>query len=69
MRNMPPPPWPGQRQGVCIVEGGSIWDSGLTGSSMCHKPFETVHDLHRYLRGGFVADPNHYANISKFIAM
>ena len=49
MRNIPPP----RGQGVCNIDGGSIWDSRLPGTSMCHGPFESVHDFHRYLRGGF----------------
>jgi thiamine kinase-like enzyme len=65
MRNIPPP----RGQGVCNIDGGSIWDSWLPGTSMCHGPFESVHDFHRYLRGGFNADPNHYPEVSELIAL
>ena len=67
MRNIPPPR--GQGQGVCNVDGGPIWDSRMPGTSMCHGPFESVHDFHIYLRGGFNADPNHYPEVSELIAL
>ncbi|TVY34260.1 hypothetical protein LSUB1_G006966 [Lachnellula subtilissima] len=67
MRNIPPPR--GQTQGICNVDGGPIWDSRLPGTSMCHEPFESVHDFHKHLRGGFDADPNHYDEVSKLIAL
>lgn len=69
MRNIPPPPRQGQRQGVCNVDGGSVWDSRLAGTSMYHGPFESVHDFHRYLRGGLDADLNHYSDVSELIAL
>ena len=69
MRNIPSRRGEGQRQGVRNVDGGSIWDSRLPGTSMCHGPFESVHDFHRYLRGGFNADPNHYPEVSELIAL
>jgi aminoglycoside phosphotransferase len=65
MRKICPP----QGQGVSNVDGGPIWDCRLPGSSMCHGPFESVHDFHRFLRGGFDADPNHYPEVSELIAL
>lgn len=44
MQNIPPPPRQQQKQGVCNVDGGPIWDCRLPGKSMCHGPFESVHD-------------------------
>lgn len=67
MRSIPPPQ--GQKPGVCNVHGGSIWDSRLPGTSMRHGPWESVHEFHKYLRGGFEADPNHYPEVSNLIAL
>jgi hypothetical protein len=69
MRNIPPPPRQAQRQGVCNVDGGSIWDSRLYGTSMWHGPFGGIHDFHLYLRGGFNASPNYRPDISELIAL
>jgi RIO-like serine/threonine protein kinase len=36
---------------------------------MCHGPFQSVHDFHRYLRGAFDEDSNHYPEVSKLIVL
>ena len=69
MRNIPPPPRQQQKQGVCNVDGGPIWDCRLPGKSMCHGPFESVHDFHRHLRGGLDADPNAFPEFNKLVAL
>lgn len=56
-------------QGVSNVDGGPIWDCRLPGSTMCHGPFETIPEFHKYLRGGFEADPNHYPEVTELIAL
>jgi hypothetical protein len=68
-RNIPPPPRQQQKQGVCNVDGGPIWDCRLPGKSMCHGPFESVHDFHRHLRGGLDADPNALPEFSRLVAL
>lgn len=65
MRSIPSP----RGQGVSNVDGGPIWDCRLPGRSMCHGPFESVHDFHRFLRGGFDADPNQYPEVGELIAL
>ena len=58
-----------QGQGVSNIDGGPIWDCRLPGNSMCHGPFKSVHDFHRFLRGGFDADPNHYPEVTELITL
>lgn len=65
MRSIRPP----QGQGVSNVDGGSIWDCRLPGPSLCHGPFNTVHDFHRHLRGGFDAHPDHFPEVSRLISL
>jgi len=63
MRNLSPPPG----QGVSNIDGGSIWDCRLPGTSMWHGPFKTVHDFHKYLRGGLDTNVTSYPNIGELI--
>ncbi|KAF7570572.1 aminoglycoside phosphotransferase [Pyrenophora tritici-repentis] len=54
--------------GVANVDGGSLYDMKLPSSSGHFGPFRTIHDFHRYLRGGLEAQPNHYPEISELIS-
>jgi hypothetical protein len=60
---------PLQEQGVSNVDGGPLWDCRLPGISLCHGPFKTIHDFHKYLRGGCEAHPDHLPEINKLIAL
>lgn len=52
MRELQPP----ENRGVASVDGGSIFDSRISGS-LRHGPFGTIQDFHRHLRMGMEFDP------------
>lgn len=52
MRELQPP----ANVGVASVDGGSIFDSRISGS-LRHGPFGTIQDFHRHLRMGMEFDP------------
>ena len=65
MRSIRPP----EGQGISGVDGGPLWDCRLPGTSLCHGPFKSVREFHKYLRGGFNAHPDHLPEISELIAL
>ncbi|KAF4635892.1 hypothetical protein G7Y89_g2199 [Cudoniella acicularis] len=65
MRKIQPP----EGQGVSNVDGGQLWDCRIPGKTLCHGPFESIDDFHRYLRGGFDAHPDHYPEVSRLIEL
>ncbi|KAK2811587.1 hypothetical protein FQN50_001929 [Emmonsiellopsis sp. PD_5] len=53
MRELRPP----DDMGVASIDGGSLFDCRIPGSSMLFGPFDTTHDFHRHLRMGMDFDP------------
>ncbi len=55
--------------GVANVDGGSLYDFRIPGSSPRFGPFKTVADFHRHLRNGFEAHPDHFPEVSELISL
>ncbi|KAG2415381.1 hypothetical protein HFD88_006572 [Aspergillus terreus] len=53
MRTLRPP----EGTKIASVDGGSLFDCRIPGSTLHFCPFETVQDFHRHLRGGMEFDP------------
>jgi len=63
MRALPPP----DNMGISNVDGGSLFDSRLPGSSVRFGPFRTIQEFHRHLRGGLEGHPDHFPEIRSLI--
>jgi tRNA A-37 threonylcarbamoyl transferase component Bud32 len=57
---------PSPRESVSNVDGGPIHDVRMPD---IHGPYIDVHEFHKQLRGGLGAHPDHYADLSKMIAL
>lgn len=57
------PPGPG----ISNVDGGSLYDCRLPGTSSRFGPFETVQDFHKYLRGGMKTHPDVDPEVNQLI--
>ncbi|KAI9801231.1 MAG: hypothetical protein M1825_003505 [Sarcosagium campestre] len=62
MRDIPPP-----RMGVENVDGGSLFDGRLPGSSLRFGPFKSIEDFHTHLREGIGYHPKLDPEIIKLI--
>jgi thiamine kinase-like enzyme len=63
MREIQPP----EGMGVASVDGGSLYDCRVPGSSLRFGPFKTVQGFHRHLRRGMEFDPTLDAEVRDLI--
>lgn len=64
MRNLPIAP----EIDVANVDGGTVFDSRLPGSTMRFGPFKTIQEFHRHLRRGLEARPDHVPEVGELVA-
>ncbi|KAI9823442.1 MAG: hypothetical protein M1832_002453 [Thelocarpon impressellum] len=64
MRRIPCP----EGQGVANVDGGTLYDGRIAGTSLRFGPFRTIQEFHRHLRSGFAAHPDNPPEIRDLIS-
>jgi aminoglycoside phosphotransferase len=64
LRRITPPPG----TGVASVDGGSLYDVRMPGSSNRFGPFRTIEEFHRHLRNNLETHPEHIPEIAQLIA-
>jgi hypothetical protein len=63
MRSIPP-----TDAGIANVDGGSLYDGRVAGTSLRFGPFRNAQDFHKHLRCGMEFHPDLYPEVNELIA-